>query len=422
MNRLGEIQAIEGFGPGGGSRRMTPIHADFPRITIVVPSFNQAPFIRETLQSLVDQEYPNLEVIIQDGGSTDGAVDVAREFVARFPGTFQLYVQKDRGHAHALNMAFGRATGEIFGYLNTDDTLYPGCLRRVAQEIDPDRGRFIVFGRCLFTGEGSRYVGQEHPAEYRGHFDLLAVWTRGYNSIPQPSTFWHRAVAERCGSFDERYNHGLDYLQWCRFSKHFRFHRVDALWSTYRMHPVSVTANKSEQEWQDIMIRYSRMHWGPWWSPLRWRCEVSLWLHESRLRYWIARSPLRPLVRAVRGGRRRAGETDAVGRYSDGWIGPVYRSAVDVPGDARRLILVLEHHPQAYHRRASPVLSLNGRVVARQRLRRAGQFSFAVDVAAYRRKSCTVEVRTPEFFIPRFVGLGRDDRRLSLLLLDQRIE
>ncbi len=167
-----------------------------PRISIAVPSFNQGAFIGETLQSLVDQQYPSLEVIIQDGGSTDGAVRVAQEFADRYPHTFRLFVEKDRGHAHAVNKAFRKSTGAILGYLNSDDTLYPGCLHSVAREIDPARGRYVVFGRCLFTGDGSPYVGREHPAEFHGHFDMLAVWRRGFNSIPQPSTFWHRKVYE----------------------------------------------------------------------------------------------------------------------------------------------------------------------------------------------------------------------------------
>ena len=255
-----------------------------PRITIAVPSFNQGRYIRETLQSLVDQQYPDLEVIIQDGGSTDGAVEIAREFAQRCPDVFRLFVERDRGHAHAVNTAFRKSTGAILGYLNTDDTLYPGCLHRVAREIDPGAGRYIVFGRCLFIGDGSPYVGLEHPAEFHGHFDLLAVWRRGYNIIPQPSTFWHRTVYETCGDFDERHNHTLDYLQWCNFSKRFAFHKVDELWSTYRMHPASVSSNKTEQERLENMIRCSRIHWGPWWQPLRWRCEASYWWHGARFR------------------------------------------------------------------------------------------------------------------------------------------
>jgi glycosyltransferase involved in cell wall biosynthesis len=396
-----------------------------PRITIVVPSYNQGRFIRETLQSLLDQRYPNLEVIVQDGGSVDGAIEIAQQFVDQNPGTFRLFVQKDRGHAHALNLAFARSTGEILGYLNTDDTLYPGCLQRVAREIDPGRGRYIVFGRSLFTGNGSPYVGLEHPAEYHGHFDLLAVWKRGHNAIPQPSTFWHRTVYDTCGGFDERHNHGLDFLQWCRFSKRFRFHKVDELWSTYRMHPASVTANKTEEEWLDIMLAYSRMHWGPWWHPLHWRCSLSYRFHGSEIRkraYRCSRLLSRLPGVAWRNARVRMRAGAFAGRYADNWIGPVYRCDVTVPLDANRLIVLLEHHPHRRHRRVSPELLLNGEIVDRRNTGDAGPLSFEVDLVRYRGRSCALEVRTPEFFVPRLASRGPDDRRLSVLLLDQRIE
>src|SRR5262249_35761700 len=186
------VAGVGGRREFAGSRaRAAGVMSGAPRITIAVPSFNQGRFIRETLDSLVAQDYPNLEVIVQDGGSTDGAAEIAREFADRFPGVFRVHVERDRGHAHALNIAFRKSTGDILGYLNTDDTLYPGCLARVAREIDPARGRYIVFGRCLFTGEGSPYVGREHPAEFHGHFDMLAVWRRGYSILPQPSPFRH---------------------------------------------------------------------------------------------------------------------------------------------------------------------------------------------------------------------------------------
>jgi glycosyltransferase involved in cell wall biosynthesis len=397
-----------------------------PRITIVVPSYNQASFIREALESLVDQQYPNLEVIIQDAGSTDGAIDIAQQFVDRYPGTFRLCVQKDRGHAHALNMAFARSTGEILGYLNTDDTLYPGCLPRVAREIDPARGRSIVFGGCLFTGEGSPYVGLEHPAEYHGHFDLLAIWKRGYNAIPQPSTFWHRTVYETCGGFDERHNHGLDYLQWCKFSKRFWFHKIDERWSTYRMHPDSVTANKTEEEWRDIMVMYSRMHWGPWWHPLHWRCSLSYRLHDAKIHQTATRlsrllSRLFPHM-ALRPARARTSKGGFAGKYADNWIGPVYLCDVTVPPDANRLVVLLEHHPQRCHQRVSPALLVNGEIVDRRIASEPGRLWLEVDLVHHRGRSCALEVRTPEFFVPRLACGGSDDRRLSVLLLDQRIE
>jgi glycosyltransferase involved in cell wall biosynthesis len=402
---------------------MSSLPPALPRISIAVPSFNQAAFIRETLQSLVDQQYPNLEVLVQDAGSTDGAIDIAREFVEQYPEMFSLVVQKDRGHAHALNMAYARATGTILGYLNTDDTLYPGCLHRVAHEIDPARGRFIVFGRSLFTGEGSRYVGLEHPAEYHGHFDLLAIWTRGRNTIPQPSTFWHRRVFETCGDFDETRNHGLDYLQWCNFSSRFRFHKVDELWSTYRMHAVSVSANKTEQEWLDIMIGYSRLHWGPRWRPLYWRCALSLARHRAHLGYRLSRFPIgRGLMRMVERASGTPSTPAFAGRHPDEWIGPTYRRDLHVPIDATRLVLRFEHHGGRHHPRASPALWIDQALVERRRATAEGPLAFVVDLVPYRGRSCTVEVHTPEFFVPRLAGLGPDERRLSLLLREERVE
>ena len=436
---------------------------DHPRISIAVPSFNQAAFIRETLESLVAQDYPNLEVLVQDGGSTDGAVEIAREFVQRYPGTFQLDVQKDRGHAHAVNMAFARSTGEILGYLNTDDTLLPGCLHSVAREIDPARGRYIVFGRCLFTGEGSSYVGIEHPAEYTSHFEYLAVWKRGYNTIPQPSTFWHRLVHETCGGFDERHNHGLDYLQWCRFGRRFHFHKVDELWSTYRMHPASVSSNKTEQEWLDIMIRYSRMNWGPRWRPLYWRCAGSHWLYNQQ-RHEQARHHARRAEAAWRDRRYgamlaecartaaasprmawhrfvvpvsvRAFGTAAerlllgppepafTGRYPDHWIGPLYRDRVAVGPAASRLTLRMVHAQRAEGATLPVTVSLllDGSVSATHRAERPGPFTLQADVAPWRGRDLAIEVRTAQYFVPR-VALGvADDRQLSVLLHEQRID
>ncbi len=433
-----------------------------PLISIAVPSYNQGRFIRDTLQSLVDQQYPNLEVIIQDGGSTDDAVEIAREFVETHPHIFQLFVEKDNGHAQASNRAFRRTNGEILGYLNTDDTLYPGCLHRVAQEIDPSRDRYVVFGRALFTGEGSSYVGVEHPAEFVSHFEHLAIWKRGYNTIPQPATFWHRKVYEKCGDFDENHNHGLDYLQWCKISRDFRFHKVDELWATYRLHAASVSSNKSEQDWQDIMIRYSRMYWGSWWQPLRWRCELSYWIHGQHLheqaRHHARRaeeswdngqfatavgetiatarfSPkmawhrlLQPLL-AEKGytglafllfKKQEEAAPSFVGKYSDNWIGPVFSETVTIPPAGAEIVLTLEHVPPpgSRHPKLEVEFFIDGRKVAKVKRTERGQFGIKTKVAQGKTGgTATVELRTRPYFVPRLVSGAPDDRKLCVLHL-----
>jgi len=353
-----------------------------PVISIVVPSFNQAQFLPETLQSLVDQRYPRLEVVIQEAGSKDGSIAIAEQFARRHPEIFRLFVERDSGQADALNRGFARVSGEVLGFLNSDDTLLPGVLQRVATEIDPARGRYVVMGRCVFTGENSRYVGVEHPAEFISHFEHLAIWKRGFNTIPQPSVFWHRKVWERCGGLDASEQHALDYELFCRFSKHYRFHRVDEVWSTYRMHDGSKTAQRTEAEVLALAIKSSRKHWGPWYSPLRWRCEASYRLYDrgyherarhharraeeafrarrlgtaafeffqtvrysprmarDRLIYgWLAGRRFRLLSKLVQG-------EGFTGQYPDKWIGPVFRRTLHAPFATGRVIAVLTHHSQ----------------------------------------------------------------------------
>ena len=433
-----------------------------PLISIVVPSLNQGRFIRETLQSLVDQQYLNLEVIIQDGGSTDGAAEIAREFVERHPAIFKLFVEKDSGFAQALNRGFRRATGEILAYLNTDDTLYPGCLHCVAKEIVPSEDRYIVLGRCLFTGEDSPYVGVEHPAESASHFEQLAIWKRGFNTLPQPSVFWHRRVWEECGGFNESENHLVDYDLFCRFSKAYRFHKVDELWSTYRMHSSSKSSNVTEPEILARSIAISRRYWGPWWHPLRWRCELSHWIHgqhlHERARHHARRaeecwdrgqfltafgegvqttrySPkmtwhrlLQPLL-AEKGysalafllfKKQSTVSTAVSGKHADNWIGPVYCQQVQLPHRRSEIIIVLEHRPQpgGRHSKIKVDLLIDGRKVASKRISQKGQFNIKANVNRPEDKDVVeLELNTQPYFIPRLITGAHDDRELCALHL-----
>jgi glycosyltransferase involved in cell wall biosynthesis len=433
---------------------------EFPLISIVTPSYNQGQFLGETLQSLLDQYYPKLEVIIQDGGSTDGAITVAQEFVQRRPDVFQLYVEKDSGQADALNRGFARTRGEILGFLNSDDTLYPGCLLRVAREIDGQRGRHIVFGRCLFTGEGPRYVGVEHPAEYESHFDLLAIWRRGYNTLPQPSVFWHRRVWETNGGFNPNDHHVLDYDLFCRFSRDYRFHKIDELWSTFRMHDVSKSSQRTEAEVLALSVATSRRYWGSWFSPLRWRCELSYWFHrqntheqarhharraeeaaQSRRRfralseflktaYFSPKMARDRLLRAWLADRRLGllqrllwtEEEEFSGLYGDGWIGPIYRMDFEVPTNARRLVLTFKHHPHGSHQTIDLSLAWDRKIVARHKATTGGDFIMTTAVEKYRGKRVGLELRSGPPFVPRLLHNTPDDRRLVVQLLETKIE
>jgi glycosyltransferase involved in cell wall biosynthesis len=430
-----------------------------PKIAIVVPSFNQGAYLGETLESLVIQNYPRLEVIVQDAGSSDNSLQIAEAYARSRPDIFRIFVERDNGQAHGLNLGFQKATGTILGFLNSDDTLYPGCLQRVAREIDPQKGRFIVMGRSLFTGADSPYVGVEHPCEFIDHFHQLAIWERGVNTIPQPSVFWHRMVWDKCGGFDETQQHVLDYELFCRFSRHFHFHKVDELWSTYRIHSSSKTFSRDEGEVLELSVRASRKHWGPWWSPLRWRCGFSCWQHNPH-NFERARHHARMTEEAFSEKRFAAGVanacatfglaprlaltrlvwpsllyetfssiertllsptpslTNAKPRYADGWIGPNFAETLEIPAHEKSLVLDLDFV------RPKPVKTkidflIDGETVTTVQRRQSARFEVTLEIEKFGGKTVTLQILSNSCFVPSHHGTGGDNRELSMRIIEK---
>jgi glycosyltransferase involved in cell wall biosynthesis len=232
-----------------------------PRISLVTSSYNHGRFIGRTIESVLAQGYPNVEHIVVDGMSTDGTADV----LAAFPHLIVIR-EPDRGQADAINKGFRAATGQIFGFLNSDDTLAHGALRSVADAIDPGAGRHIVMGRCRFIDEDDRFLGVEHPSAFESHRRVLEIW-KGH-CLPQPSTFWTREVWDSCGPLHVDEPLMLDYDLFCRFSRRYVFHHIDQVLANYRMHTQSKTRAVTDEQRLDAAIVVSRRYWG---SPLRWQ-------------------------------------------------------------------------------------------------------------------------------------------------------
>ncbi len=203
----------------------------FPKISVVTPSFNQGAYLRETLASLVDQRYPDLEVIVMDGGSKDDSVEVIREFEQHIA---YWESQPDRGQSHAINKGFERATGEVLCWLNSDDVLLPGALNAVAFAFNTHSDWSWISGPSLKFGEGLHELG--------GYYELPkdAIEWMVYCPIAQPSTFWRRSLYERFGGLDEAFHYALDYEYWVRFVMGGeKLHFVDRPLSAYRLHDAS---------------------------------------------------------------------------------------------------------------------------------------------------------------------------------------
>ena len=206
-----------------------------PRISIVTPSFNQAQFLERTIRSVVDQGYANLEFIVVDGGSTDGSVEIIKKN-ARYMAYW--VSEPDEGQAHAINKGFARATGEILGWLNSDDVLSPFALEVVAREFGSGFSDWVS-GGCDFIDAGGEIQRRRMPDVGAGTIG----WLTGENQLWQPSTFWSRRMWDKCGPLDESMHYSFD----CNFFagaaiRGFEPKLCAETLAAYRLHPDSKTA------------------------------------------------------------------------------------------------------------------------------------------------------------------------------------
>ena len=264
-----------------------------PKVSIVTSSYNQGDFIGRTIDSIQAQDYPDIEHIVVDGMSTDATVDV----LARYPH-LKVIREPDRGQADAINKGFRIASGQIFGFVNSDDLLEPGAITAVVDAIDPAAGRHVVMGRCLFIDEHDRFLGVEHPSAFESHRRVLEIW-KGH-CLPQPSIFWTREVWERSGPLNTEEQLMLDYDLFCRLSRDFDFHRIDRVLSSYRLHTQSKTSSVTDADRLEQAITVSRRYWGSPFSLKYWQIQ------SSYIRYRLDRRSR--AVRMMRSGRARRRE------------------------------------------------------------------------------------------------------------------
>ena len=174
-----------------------------PRITIVTPSFNQGKFLEETIRSVLDQAYPNLEYMIIDGASTDDSISVIRKYEKRLAYWTS---EPDRGQADAINKGWRRATGEILAYLNSDDTYCPDALNRIGEAFRENPTAGLVFGRCYVIDDKSAVLRERYVRAVS--FADMLCWSP---SIPQPGTFFRRAAMEQAGFLNPSLHYTMDY-------------------------------------------------------------------------------------------------------------------------------------------------------------------------------------------------------------------
>ncbi len=224
--------------------------SSWPRITVVTPSYNQARYLRQSIESVLSQDYPNLEYIVCDGGSDDGSVEIIEEY----SDYLQWWVSEpDEGQTDALVKGFSRATGEVLCWVNSDDQLEPGSLRYVADRFAADPTLQFLWGDCRWIDESGTVLYTRHEIPF-----VRWLWLYGYNYIPQPAAFWTRALYDRVGGLDQSFRVAMDTDLFARMSRVTRLQHTSTVLARFRIHAqqrTRVEATDSMREALDIVGR-----------------------------------------------------------------------------------------------------------------------------------------------------------------------
>lgn len=250
---------------------------NFPRITIITPSFNQATFLERTLRSVLDQGYPNLEYIVIDGGSTDGSVDIIR----RYANHLAYWVSEpDRGQTDAINKGLLRATGDWLAWQNSDDIYYPGVFHDVAVAATKNTQARLIIGDMMLIDE------HDHPLRDIRYVkpNFKALLAEGM-LLANQSAFWRSDIQKQIGLLNEDLHYSFDYEWFLRLTEHTKGVHIDHIWGALRLHgetKTSLQAQRFQEENQRILAGREIPSWQKNMYKLR---RLALMLRRGQFSY-----------------------------------------------------------------------------------------------------------------------------------------
>ncbi len=254
---------------------------ELPLVSIVTPSFNQGRFLRRTIDSVLGQDYPRIEYLVLDGGSSDDSVAILRSYGSRLVWVSE----SDGGQAQAINKGLARARGTIWAYLNSDDVLRPGAVTRVVEYFRGHPQADVVYGLADIIDEEDKVIGRYATEP----FSRRRLWQ--HCLVCQPAAFWRARLARRVGPFNEKLHCCLDYEYWLRLDQAgARFSYIEEVLAQSRLYAATKTLSQRLRVFQEnIQVCLAQTRF----------CElnhfVRLWRHQcwenprGRFRYlrWL---------------------------------------------------------------------------------------------------------------------------------------
>ncbi|MHC1783416.1 MAG: glycosyltransferase family 2 protein [Anaerolineaceae bacterium] len=228
-----------------------------PLVSIITPSHNQAQYLEATIQSVLDQDYPNLEYIIVDGGSTDGSQEIIKKYQNQLVWWIS---ERDRGQADGINKGLARARGEFVAWLNSDDLYQPGAILEAVKALQQNPDVNLVFGNVAAIDAEGQITNLMRYGDWRLE-DLMH-----FEIIGQAGVFMRRAALEVSGTLDLSYQFLLDHHLWLRIGAGGCLRHIDRTWAAARFH----AAAKNVARAQGFGVEALRIaHWMEEYPPLR---------------------------------------------------------------------------------------------------------------------------------------------------------
>jgi glycosyltransferase involved in cell wall biosynthesis len=262
-------------------------HLSQPPLSIITPSFNQARFLEATILSVLDQDYPNIEYIIVDGGSTDGSVDIIKKYAARLAWWVS---EPDKGQTDAINKGFARAGGDILAWINSDDTYEPGAVSDAVEYFQSHPEIGLVYGDTHFIDEQEQVIGKFNARQT--DYQLLR---RGYVHIPQQAAFFRSDLWREVGPLDPSFYFAMDYDLWVRLAARAPIHYTPQMWANFRLHSGGKTIIADDRCWPE-MIRIHHRDGGGWLSIITAKYMIRKvvapllnWRRRIRMRQYLGR-------------------------------------------------------------------------------------------------------------------------------------
>ncbi len=239
-----------------------------PLVSIVTPSYNQAAFLEQTLRSVLDQDYPNLEYIVVDGGSTDGSPAIIERYADRLAWWVS---ERDRGQADGINKGFARANGEIIAWVNSDDLYLPGAISAAVAALQADPRAGMVFGDVRSIDSDGKAFNIMRFGNY-GLEDLMT-----FHIIGQPAVFLRRSVLEQAGYLDQRFDLLLDHQLWLRVAQVTTLKYVPVQWAAARYHAAAKNVAQAPHYGKDAYAVIEWMKTQPALAARMQRIERRVW-------------------------------------------------------------------------------------------------------------------------------------------------